>query len=533
MRELYRYLPIALVGGMFAVVFFDVWFLFEEVIMAEKQIRTRVAPSPTGDPHVGTAYQALFNYAFAKGLGGKFILRIEDTDQSRSTKESEVAILESIQWLGLQWDEGPDVGGPMGPYRQSERTEIYREHVHRLIEEGKAYRCFCTRERLDQMRATQGADLVGYDRFCRDLDPIESKRRAEGGESFVVRMKIPLDGQCRINDLLRGEILKDWTTVDDQIIMKSDNFPTYHLANVVDDHLMEISHVIRGEEWINSVPKHLKLYEYFGWEPPIFCHLPLLRNNDKNKSKLSKRKNPTSINYYRLAGFLPEAIRNFLGMMGWVMPNGEEKFTLQDMCENLQLEKISLGGPVFDVDKLRWLNGRYIREDYDEEGLRLELEKWALNRDRYARIIPLIQPRLETLSDWGYKTAAFFADEVPVNSEELKLKNKEPGELLEILQVSMWEMEKLREFSAENLELLFKDLAEKFEVKLRDLNLPFYIALSGSSVWTPLYDSMVVLGVDIVRMRLRRAMELLGGLSAKKLKKLEKRYVGIFGKRDR
>jgi glutamyl-tRNA synthetase len=525
---------------LFAVVLFDAMinrplkniFEFEEVNMSQKPVRTRVAPSPTGDPHVGTAYQALFNYAFAKGHGGQFILRIEDTDQTRSTKESEAAILDSIRWLGLQWDEGPDTVGDCGPYRQSERTGIYREHVDKLLADGNAYRCFCTRERLDQMRAEQGADLVGYDRFCRDIDSAESKRRFDAGEAFVVRMKVPLSGDCLMNDLLRGEISKDWASVDDQIIMKSDNFPTYHLANVVDDHLMGISHVIRGEEWINSVPKHIKLYEYFGWEPPVFCHLPLLRNNDKNKTKLSKRKNPTSINYYRQAGFLPEALRNFLGMMGWVMPGGEEKFTLEEMCENLQLENISLGGPVFDTAKLRWLNGRYIREDYDQAGLHAELEKWALNGDRIRQIIPLIQPRLETFSDWGYKTAAFFADEVPVNPEDVKMKGKETGELIEIIQMSIWEMEKLSEFTGPNLEALFNRLAEVFDVKLRDLNLPFYVALSGSAIWTPLYDSMAVLGPDIVRMRLRRVFEQLGGLGGKKMKKLEKKYNFMFDARD-
>ena len=242
--------------------------------MADTEVRVRVAPSPTGDPHVGTAYQALFNYAFAKGRGGTFILRIEDTDRVRSTRESEEAILDSLRWLGLQWDEGPDVGGPHGPYRQSERTAIYREHVDKLLGAGDAYRCFCTKERLDEMRARQGAD-TGYDRHCREIALPESARRASGGERFVVRMKVPLEGACVMTDLLRGEITKDWASVDDQIILKSDGYPTYHLANVVDDHLMSISHVIRGEEWINSVPKHLKLYEYFGWQPPIFCHLPL------------------------------------------------------------------------------------------------------------------------------------------------------------------------------------------------------------------------------------------------------------------
>jgi len=495
--------------------------------MTENQVRVRVAPSPTGDPHVGTAYQALFNYAFAKSHGGVFVLRIEDTDRARSTEQSERAILESLKWLGLPWDEGPDVGGPFGPYRQSERSEIYHEHVEGLLTAGHAYRCFCTRERLDEARKREGAGS-GYDRHCRELDAGDSARRAEAGEAHVVRMKVPLEGECVMNDLLRGEIRRDWATVDDQIILKSDGFPTYHLANVVDDHLMGITHVIRGEEWINSVPKHLQLYEYFGWAPPVFCHLPLLRNSDPQKSKLSKRKNPTSINYYRRAGILPQALRNFLGLMGWVMPDGEEKFTLEDMCANLDLEKVSLGGPVFDTAKLRWLNGRYIREDYTARELQEVLTSWALNPEHLARIMPLVQPRLETLGDWGFLTAAFFADEVPLDPEVLTLKGKTAEETAEILQMAGWRLEGIADFTAEPLQALFEEMAERFEVRLRVFNLPFYAALSGSKVWTPLYDSMEVLGSDMTRMRMRRAVDALGGLSAKKLKKLEKRYAELF-----
>ncbi len=499
--------------------------------MSTQHVRTRIAPSPTGDPHVGTAYQALFNYAFAKGRGGEFILRIEDTDQTRSTPESAAAILDSLRWLGLQWDEGPDVGGPLGPYRQSERLSIYREQTERLLSAGHAYRCFCTRERLDAMRAGQGAS-TGYDRHCRDLAPRDAAARAAAGEAHVVRMKIPLEGTSVMHDLLRGEIRKDWAAVDDQIILKSDGFPTYHLAVVTDDHLMGVTHVIRGEEWINSVPKHLKLYEYLGWEVPVFCHLPLLRNNDATRSKLSKRKNPTSIGYYRRAGFLPEALLNFLGMMGWLMPNGEEKFSLAEMCTHLELEKISLGGPIFDIAKLRWLNGRYIRESYTPQALRAALEEWALGPALLDRVVPLVQPRLETLSDWGYLTAAFFADQVPLDAAALAMKGKTPEELAAILQIAVWRLDQQRDFSAAALEMLFRELAERFAVKLRDFNLPFYVALSGKPVWTPLYDSMEILGSDMVRMRLRRAIEALGGISGKRLKALEGEYAALFGERD-
>ncbi|MGH9322644.1 MAG: glutamate--tRNA ligase, partial [Vicinamibacteria bacterium] len=249
--------------------------------MTDRPVRVRIAPSPTGDPHVGTAYQALFNFAYARKHGGRFLLRIEDTDRARSTRASEAAILESLRWLGLSWDEGPDVSGPHAPYRQSERLAIYRKHVDELLEKRHAYRCFCAKERLEAMRAEHIDRKVvpGYDRHCREVPKTEAEARARAGESHVVRMKVPAEGECVMQDLLRGPIVKDWASVDDQVILKSDGYPTYHLANVVDDHLMEISHVIRGEEWISSVPKHLKLYEYFGWEPPVFCHLPLLRNN--------------------------------------------------------------------------------------------------------------------------------------------------------------------------------------------------------------------------------------------------------------
>jgi glutamyl-tRNA synthetase len=498
-----------------------------EVVMSLRPVRTRVAPSPTGDPHVGTAYQALFNYAFAKGRGGSFVLRIEDTDRARSTPASEAAILESLRWLGLAWDEGPDVGGPHAPYRQSERLPIYREHVDRLLDGGHAYRCFCTRERLEELRKRQGAG-TGYDRRCRDLPAEESRSRAAAGEEHVVRMKVPLSGTCVMHDLLRGEIEKDWASVDDQVILKSDGFPTYHLAVVVDDHLMEISHVIRGEEWINSVPKHLKLYEAFGWEPPVHCHLPLLRNNDATKTKLSKRRNPTSINYYRRAGFLPEALLNFLGLMGWLMPNGEEKFSLAEMAENLDLAKISLGGPVFDVARLRWLNGRYIREDLSAADLQRALERWALNPKAVARIVPLVQPRLETLGDWGRLTAPFFSDRVELDPEALLIKGHDRDGTRALLQMAIWRLDEVRAFTAADLERLFHELAEAFGVKLRDLLAPFYVALSGSRVWTPLYDSMEILGVDLARVRLRAALEALGGVSGKETKRLEKKYRDLF-----
>ena len=284
-------------------------------------VRTRIAPSPTGFPHVGTAYVALFNLCFARQHGGEFILRIEDTDQTRSTPESEKMILDSLRWLGLNWAEGPDVGGKHAPYRQSERRDIYTQHSQILLDKGHAFHCFCSEARLTEVRNAQMAnkETPRYDGHCLNLSADEVSARIAAGEAHVVRMKVPTEGICQIDDMLRGVIEIPWEQVDMQVLLKQDGLPTYHLANVVDDHLMEISHVLRGEEWISSAPKHKLLYQYFGWDMPVLCHLPLLRNPDK--SKLSKRKNPTSITYYRDMGFLPEALVNYLGRMGWSMPD--------------------------------------------------------------------------------------------------------------------------------------------------------------------------------------------------------------------
>ena len=310
----------------------------------EMTVRTRVAPSPTGDPHVGTAYVALFNYCFAKANGGQFILRIEDTDQVRSSRQSEEMIIEALKWVGLSWDEGPDVGGEAGPYRQSERSDLYKKYAQQLLDDGHAFRCFLTTDELAQIRAehqASGAQTAmpnPYSEISRD----ESDELAATGKPFVVRLRIPREGICHVDDMLRGQIDIAWDQVDMQVLLKSDGMPTYHLANVVDDHHMGITHVLRGEEWISSAPKHLLLYRYFGWEAPKLCHLPLLRNPDR--SKLSKRKNPTSILYYQRMGYLAEALLNYLGRMAWSMPNEEEKFDLETMIENFSLDRISLGG---------------------------------------------------------------------------------------------------------------------------------------------------------------------------------------------
>ncbi len=489
-------------------------------------VRTRIAPSPTGDPHVGTGYIALFNYCFAKKNGGQFVLRIEDTDQVRSTKQSEERILESLKWLGLEWDEGPGVGGPYGPYHQSERSEIYQEHAQQLLDEGHAFRCFCTRERLKEVRKKQraeGSGYVGYDGHCLQLDPAEADKRAAAGEEHVIRMNVPREGVCVVNDYWRGEIEIEWASVDMQVLMKSDGLPTYHLANVVDDHLMEITHVMRGEEWISSAPKHLMLYQHFGWEPPQLAHLPLLRNPDK--SKLSKRKNPTSIMYYDRMGFLPEALINYLGMMAFTMPGDQEKFSLEEMVEAFDLDHISMGAPVFDVDKLKWLNGKYVREDLDTDAFAERARQWALNEDYMKQIIPMVHKRVDTFSELADLCLHFFQGIPEVDPEMLEDAGKlDASEMLEMFQITLWRMEQLAEWDSENVGNLLRSTADAMDIKFRDYIKPFFVAMSGKQSSTPMFDTMAVLGPDLTRSRIRNAMEALGGGSKKKRKKWKKTF---------
>lgn len=487
-------------------------------------VRTRIAPSPTGDPHVGTAYIALFNLCFARQHGGQFILRIEDTDQVRSTRQSEDDILAALQWLQLDWDEGPDKGGPHGPYRQSERSAIYREHVQQLLDKGHAFHCFCSAERLDMVRKEQMAQKQqpGYDGHCLTLSEEEVSSRLARNESHVIRMQVPREGSCTVKDLLREDVAIDWQQVDMQVLMKSDGLPTYHLANVVDDHLMQITHVIRGEEWINSSPKHLLLYQYFDWEPPVFCHMPLLRNADK--SKLSKRKNPTSIGYYQRMGYLPEAMLNYLGMMGWSLPDGNEKFSLQDMIAQFDISRVSLGGPVFDTQKLDWLSGRYLRESLSDTEFLQRYAEWALNDERMQRIIPLIKPRVERFSD-VVPLAGFFLSGMPALTEGSFASSKlAPEQRLKVLQFAAWRLEELPVFHRDRIERELMALAASMELKIRDFLQPLFIAVAGTAVSVSVIDSMAILGLDLVRARIRHALDVLGGISGKQQKVLEKEY---------
>jgi glutamyl-tRNA synthetase len=471
-------------------------------------VRTRIAPSPTGDPHVGTAYVALFNYALARRHGGQFVLRIEDTDRQRSHPASEKMIFDALRWLGVSWDEGPDVGGPYGPYRQSERSAIYREHAEELARKGAAYPCFCAAERLAALREEQRQKklMLGYDRQCRGLDPAEAARRRQAGEPHVIRLAMPLDDSMAVRDLLRGEVRFERPQMDDQVLLKSDGFPTYHLANVVDDHLMKISHVVRAEEWLPSLPKHVQLYRSLGWEEPVFCHLPLLRNPDR--SKISKRKNPVSLNYYRRAGFLPEALLNYLALMGYAMPDERQEFSLAEFVEHFALERISLGGPVFDLEKLRWLNGVYLRKLAPRE--LLERLRGNLLSDEYLlRVLPLCQERIETLEDFFDYAGFFFSGEVAYDQAALSAMvppGRTPAETAKMLSSLLEEkIDRLVEWTDAVIESELRAFGESAGWSVKELFMALRIATTGRSATPPLFETLAVLGKETCRRRLRRA----------------------------
>ncbi|RMH42189.1 MAG: glutamate--tRNA ligase [Deltaproteobacteria bacterium] len=474
--------------------------------------RVRIAPSPTGDPHVGTAYIALFNYVFARKTGGQFVLRIEDTDRARSRADSERKILSALRWLGLTWDEGPDVGGPHGPYRQSERGPIYRDHAEQLIAAGKAYRCFCTPERLEQLRAEQRAAKAafGYDRRCRGIDTGESRRRAEAGEPYTVRLAVPRDGTTTWHDRLRGPLSFDNAQVDDQILLKSDGMPTYHLANVVDDHAMGITHVIRAEEWISSTPKHVLLYDAFGWPQPVWVHMSLLRNPDK--SKISKRKNPVSIDYYRDVGILPDALRNFLGIMGFSFGGDREVFSLDEMIDVFSWDKVSVGGPVFDLDKLRWMNEQYIHQ-LSHEQLADALIDWRLGRDYLLRLMPLFRERIKRFDEFIPAAWYFFAGEIdyaPV-AEKLTIPGIKPAQLRKLLLELVDRYDALEAFRAAELEVATRAFADDKQIKTKHLFMLLRLVVTGRTASPPLFDTMEALGKEITRARLRTAAAWIAG----------------------
>jgi glutamyl-tRNA synthetase len=486
-------------------------------------VRDRYAPSPTGVPHVGNIRTALFNWLLARRHDGVFMLRVEDTDRARYDPQALEGIKQSLLWLGLDWDEGPDAGGPHEPYVQSERTEIYAEHARQLIEKGAAYECFCSPERLEQVRAEQQRrkQPPKYDRHCRDLSEEERASRRAEGTAPVVRFKTPLDGVTRGVDFLRGEIDFENATLDDFVLLKSDGFPTYQLAAIVDDHLMEITHVLRGDEWISSLPRNVLTYQAFGWEPPVFVHLPVIVGPDK--TKLSKRHGAQSALEYRDHGFLPEALFNFLGLLGWSLDDHTVIISREQFIEHFMPERIGKNPAVFDLEKLRWMNGVYIREVVSEDRL-VELLVERLDHDLspaaerpidatlVRKLLPLIRERMQTLTEAAPMVEGFFVDELHHSREELlgkRFKDDASGALFALTQARE-RLEALASWDHATLEPALRALAEELGLKAGDLFMLLRVATTGKPVSPPLFESMEVLGRERCLRRIEHAIAALG-----------------------
>lgn len=468
----------------------------------KENVRVRIAPSPTGDPHVGTAYVALFNYVFAKKNEGQFILRIEDTDQTRAKPSSEKLIMETLGWLGLNWDEGPDKGGPHGPYRQSERVAIYQKHAKELIDNGNAYYCFCTKDRLDDLRVQQRMEgkPTGYDRFCRSLSADEIAAKLKSGIDHVIRLKMPTDGISIFVDELRGKLEFENHRLDDQVLLKSDGFPTYHLANVVDDHLMGITHVIRAEEWISSTPKHVQLYKAFGWKEPHWVHLPLLRNADK--SKISKRKNPVALTYYRRAGILPETLVNFLALMGWSFGNDREIFSVKEMQEVFDFKNISLGGPIFDLVKLNWLNQHYMHQMSPDAFVKYMQEE-VFSPEYLKRLQPLVLERMNRFEQFVDQNGFFFNGALKYEGMNIIPKGKTPAEIRHMVQELVEILDELYDWDGPNIEKTLGAHKDKLGWKPKDYFMTVRLIATGRPDSPPLTDTLATIGREMVRFRLR------------------------------
>lgn len=445
--------------------------------------RTRIAPSPTGFPHIGTIYQALFSYSFAKKNNGHFIVRVEDTDRARLVEGAEDKIFEALDWFGLHEDESVRMGGNFGPYRQSERLESYQKHIDELIDKDGAYYCFCTKERLDALRAGQVAsrENVMYDGRCRGLGMDEARKRLN--EPHVIRLKIPNDKSFKFRDEIRGDIQFDLTLLEDSILIKSDGFPTYHFAVVVDDHFMEITDVIRGEEWIPSTPKHVLIYDYLGWEKPKFYHTPDLRNPDK--SKLSKRHGHANVDWYVKEGFLPEAILNFLALLGWSHQEQKEKFELSEFISLFDPKDLKPVGPVFDTTKLEWLNGIWIRE-MDPDELRKRLEKFYKSDKEFSQIfeskhisllIGLAQSRMRKLSEFKNLVNA------PEKQRDFSIEEKDEGkkllDALEDIEPANWRDEVILNH--------LKNFRDSEGISMKKI----YFLITGREQGLPLIETMI------------------------------------------
>ena len=475
-------------------------------------VRVRFAPSPTGDPHVGNIRTAVFTWLFARHHGGAFVIRIEDTDQSRKVEGAVESLLESLRWLGLSWDEGPDIGGPFGPYVQSERLDHYQRTATALIEGGRAYRCYCSTERLADLREEQTRQKAGsgYDRRCRDLGP-----DAEGGDSSVVRFKMPLDGSTTVDDLIRGRVTFENKLADDFVLLKSDGYPTYHLANVVDDHAMEVSHVLRAEEWLPSTPHHVQLYGALGWEPPAFAHLPIILAEDK--SKLSKRHGAASFLEYPRAGYVPDAMLNFLTLLGWSLDDKTEILSREELIRLFTIERVNKSASVFNQDKLLWTNGYYLRDMPAEALAGALLDYWRIyppdeipelpEREHLVRIVPLISERIKTLADAAPLVQFFFRDTVDYETDELVQKRMDRAGAANALEKALELLAGTTPFDAESMEAGMRPLAKELGLKAGQLFGAVRVATSGLRVAPPLFESLEILGRERTLSSMEKAVE--------------------------
>jgi glutamyl-tRNA synthetase len=481
------------------------------------EVRVRYAPSPTGRQHIGGVRTALVNYLFARANGGKFILRLEDTDRTRYEDEYVRNLYETFAWLGFYWDEGPDVGGPCAPYVQSERFALYREHAEKLVAMGRAYYCFCDEDRLSKLRATQeGSESseMGYDRRCRGIDPVEAARRVAAGEKAVIRLKIPLEGTTRFRDALLGDI--EWKNADvspDPVLLKSDGFPTYHLANVVDDHLMRITHVMRAQEWIPSAPMHMIMYAAFGWDPPELIHLPMVLGQDGHK--LSKRHGATSVDEFRKGGYLPEALVNYIAHLGCSFEEGREIFTLDELARLFRVEKLNKASAVFDYQKLEWYNGQYIRMKSDAELATLVrpfLEEGGIigtNEAFLVAAMPLVKERLKLLADASAMMRYLFEEPKLPDAAEFIPKKLDAARAAELLSAAAQLLPGLDARDVPACEEAFRIESLRLGVKFGDLMMPLRVAITGSRVSPPLFESIALVGAERCLGRIERARFLL------------------------
>ena len=484
-------------------------------------VRVRYAPSPTGLQHIGSVRTALFNYFFARSQGGRFILRIEDTDRERLHPDALKDLYDTFSWLGIHWDEGPDVGGEYGPYVQSERSELYRKLANDLVDRDKAYRCYCTPQRLEELRHHQEENKLapGYDRKCRNLSQAEKDEFVAQGAPSVIRLKVPLEGSTVLEDMILGFIEhKNEDIAHDPVLLKSDGYPTYHLANVIDDHEMRITHIMRAQEWVPSGPLHILLYRAFGWEPPVYCHLPFVTGTDGRK--LSKRHGATSIIEFRNGGYLADALINYISLLGWSFDDSREFFSVHDLETLFSLEKLNKSPAVFDYKKLEWFNGMYIRERSAEKLIKdiiPFMQQASLVADpptegqlvTLEAALPLARERLHFLTD-APTVLGFLFQEIETYSEVDAIPKKmDAAATVKVLDESMPLIAGLDEKSDEQLEEEFRRLAESMDTKLGNLLMPVRVAVTGSRVSPPLFASIRVLGKEVSLQRIQRLKEFL------------------------